>query len=72
MWEYLRILTKDNDKDSIDDKDNDDASSGDEVADEPMYAGHHDDLSNALLVGHNFVVNAEEEEEASTFLSALQ
>ncbi|MCO5551972.1 hypothetical protein L7F22_005480 [Adiantum nelumboides] len=27
-----------------------------------MYAGHHDDLSDALRVGDNFVVNAEEED----------
>ncbi|KAI5055417.1 hypothetical protein GOP47_0028938 [Adiantum capillus-veneris] len=36
------------------------ASSEDEDEYAPMYAGHHDDLSDALMVGQNFAVTAEE------------
>ncbi|MCO5547485.1 hypothetical protein L7F22_000935 [Adiantum nelumboides] len=41
--------------------DEDDVSSDEEI-DAPMYAGHHDDLSDALRVGDNFAVNTEEKD----------
>ncbi|MCO5546974.1 hypothetical protein L7F22_000413 [Adiantum nelumboides] len=53
-WQYARIIPVEADIGK-------DVSSDEEI-DAPMYAGHHDDLSDALRVGHNFAINAEEED----------
>ncbi|MCO5614928.1 hypothetical protein L7F22_069213 [Adiantum nelumboides] len=52
-WQYLRIIPTEA---GIDE----DVSS-DEDIDAPMYAGHHNDLNDALQGGDNFAINAEEE-----------
>ncbi|MCO5583765.1 hypothetical protein L7F22_037679 [Adiantum nelumboides] len=51
-WQYLRIISTEADIDE-------DVSSEEKI-DAPMYAGHHDDLSDALWVGDNFALNIEE------------
>ncbi|MCO5581112.1 hypothetical protein L7F22_034988 [Adiantum nelumboides] len=53
-WQYLRIIPTEANIDE-------DVSSDEEI-DAPMYAGHHDDLSDALRVGDNFASNTEEED----------
>ncbi|MCO5562984.1 hypothetical protein L7F22_016620 [Adiantum nelumboides] len=51
-WQYLRIIPAEADIDDV---------SSDEEIKALMYVGHHNDLSDALWVGDNFAINAEEE-----------
>ncbi|MCO5597464.1 hypothetical protein L7F22_051542 [Adiantum nelumboides] len=53
-WQYLRIIPIEADIDEY--------VTSDKEIDAPMYANHHDDFSDALWVGDNFVVNADEED----------
>ncbi|MCO5578318.1 hypothetical protein L7F22_032159 [Adiantum nelumboides] len=58
-WQYLRIIPIEANIDQY--------VSSDEEINARMYAGHHNDLRNALQVGDNFVVNAEEEDSNSIY-----
>ena len=63
-WEYRTLKPLDGDDSSSDqssDNEGSDQSSDDEGSDLPMYAGHHDAISDALCVGDTFATNAHEE-----------
>lgn len=56
VWEYRQLIPVDVDDDSGED------SSDEELDNIPLYAGHHDALSDALCVGDNFATNPTEKD----------
>ena len=55
-WQYHQLVPTDIEEDSDEDAINQ------EVEDYPLYAGHYDDLSDALCVGDNFATNPTEKD----------
>ena len=65
-WQYLQVQC------TINVQKNEDVSSNDELSKALMYAGHHDDLSDALMVGQKFAMNVEEPRKDFYFLKCTK